>query len=1297
MLLFRRFFGIFLLSFVAFHSAAQGSYRFHNFTISNGLSQSFVTCILQDNQSALWIGTQDGLNRYDGNKFEIFNSEDTKGIENSYINCSVKTSDGDLWFGTGSGLLHFDKTNESFTTYLISKKSLFQVTQIAIDEHQNLWLVVPGEGLFYFDPKIKQFEPIKLILPTKKITEIIVLEKEELLLNSEDKGLFLYDVYNRKSVDLNGSLQRTENRIFRIKRINKKVYFASENGIFQFDRKNWKIYPIVNFEGLENYGITDFLNTKNAWYLATASKGLVTIKKTGERFINAEDIFQNNALLNNNLTALYEDKRGKIWIGSERGISNFDPNHTGFKGISPSVELSKGLPSSNVWSISESESKILIGTDVGLTIWDRKTNSFRHFYRTILSQPFDTERNTAVLSICQIAKNEYLLGCVDGLFRLKIKDETTYYFTKISLSDNEQINRKHNRIYRILKIKDALFLIATRSGAIITNLQGKITVFEHKGTNASNSINAGICRVASRDKFGRIWLATSGGGLNQLIEKNGVYSIVRHPISDILIRYSKDYVTAVEAESTDILWLGTFGSGLIRADLNRSRIDAVNKKNGLANNVIYGLLRDKKGWIWISTNRGISAFDFKSKSVQNFSSLNGLLSDEFNLNAYFKSSNGEFYFGGIEGLNFFYPQDLQVNSGRLKVILSGLIIDKNHITPSSNLMQLKKPISKTQQLELDYKHRSFSLTFHTDDISNPELISYRYQLYGDEVVDKIIGNTNEIAFNSLSSGDYQLKIYARIGNGKWCKPTILNFKIFPPFWNTWWFYLIVLAVVILIAYLAVRARIDAARREQVRLEIKIAQRTREIRQQKNQIEEQSKLLEEEKNKVVEQQKLLQVEKDKAERWLNNTLPSEAVIELKRAGKVQAQSFKTVTVMFTDVVGFSQISERTTPNRLVTKLDVLFQKFDDIISSNRLEKIKTIGDAYMCAGGVPTKNSTNPIDACIAALQIQDHLSKLKFDAIANHKEYWEIRIGINTGPVTAGIIGNLRLAYDIWGSTVNIAQQMEMHGEPGKVTVSKNTFDLVEPYFEFEPRGKVLTKGKTTVEMFTILRIKPELSVHGEGLIPNARFEEIVKLHHFSSIKYYKTEHYVLNILNKKLSPDLIYHSIHHTKDVVKAVERIALLEGVTDEGLFLLKTAAILHDAGFIEQYEHNEPIGARMAKEILPKYGYTEQHINTIVDLIHVTSIPHRPINKLQEIICDADLDYLGREDFEEIADRLRVELRKMGKINSDRVWDEMQVEFLKMHQYFTKTAIESRQKMKMEHLKVVEERLRIGNYKD
>lgn len=207
------------------------------------------------------------------------------------------------------------------------------------------------------------------------------------------------------------------------------------------------------------------------------------------------------------------------------------------------------------------------------------------------------------------------------------------------------------------------------------------------------------------------------------------------------------------------------------------------------------------------------------------------------------------------------------------------------------------------------------------------------------------------------------------------------------FWQTWWFWVLSSVILFFTIFIFIRSRIERSRRNQVRLEVKIAERTREIRLQKTKIEEQNRLIEEEKNKVLQQQALLQTEKDRTEQWLNNTLPSEVVIELKRSGKVKAQGFQQVSVMFTDVVGFTRISDTMQPSRIVSKLDILFQKFDEIIQANNLEKIKTIGDAYMCAGGVPIENSTNPIDACTAALQIQAFMDKLKYEAIADHEDF----------------------------------------------------------------------------------------------------------------------------------------------------------------------------------------------------------------------------------------------------------------------------------------------------------------------
>ena len=173
----------------------------------------------------------------------------------------------------------------------------------------------------------------------------------------------------------------------------------------------------------------------------------------------------------------------------------------------------------------------------------------------------------------------------------------------------------------------------------------------------------------------------------------------------------------------------------------------------------------------------------------------------------------------------------------------------------------------------------------------------------------------------------------------------------------------------------------------------------------------------------------------------------------------------------------------------------------------------------------------------------------------------------------------------------------------------------------------------------------------------------------------------------------LCYHNVSHTKDVLSAVERIALAENITNEGLFLLKSAAICHDVGFLERYEENEEISARFAQQTLPKYGYKEKHIKKIKELIFVTSIPQTPKTTLEKIICDADLDYLGRDDFEEVSSRLRDELKIVGKIKTNKEWDEIQVRFLKAHKYYTQTAKKTRDKKKKENLEKIINRLKEG----
>ena len=1297
---------LFILGFVLAQFAVQGqsAYRFSNFSINEGLSQSSVTCILQDENHALWIGTQDGLNRFDGKQFEVFSSDDSDGLKSEYIKCGIKTDDGRLWFGTANGLSVFDPKTEHFKHFTLPGKIALQIEGICKDQKGILWLATSGKGVVSFDPRTGKFKECPKLTPSRRVHGVYNAQDGGIFVVTEDKGVFITDASKSRSKPLVLPVSAMLNIVQRIVTTDKGItYFCTSQGVYTYMYGSQTLVPSFTNISTEwgMISVTDLVQTNDGTtYIVTSGQGLYTVFPNGEIAKSAHDLLQKNALLFNDINVLFLDDAGTFWAGTKRGLSGFDPTTQGFLGIGPSADLTQGIPKPNVWSFGEDQKGkyIFVGNDMGISRRNRSTGTFEQFYRSDIITALGEGDETAVLSMYVIDQNHILAGCADGLFELRINPDGGYSFNRLELQ-SQAIMQRHNRVYGIVHWKDQKYFLGTKLGALLIDLKTKeVKAFEHRAKHPKESIASGVCRVVYKDVEGKIWFATSSGELSLLSVRNGKPSIRPYEHNALFLKASKDYISSICQTGPHEYWFGTIGSGLMKWNDQTKKLDVFQKKQGLPNNVVYGVLKAGDKHLWLSTNKGLCRFDMYGSKCVNYTERDGLMSNEFNIGAYLKSKNGELYFGGIYGYNYFRPEKLLLKSKDVSVKIVKFKLDKGWLLPGDAGSPLKQPISQTDLITLRYRQRSFSVRFQPSSLSHPDLINYKYILEGADEGEMLIGSSNELRFSSLSPGTYVLKIYARIGEGPWSTtPAMLSIEIKSPFWGTWWFIAIICVVLAVAIRIFVRERINSARRDQVRLEMKIADRTREIRAQNEKIENQRKQLELEKNKVIEQQRLLQIEKDKSEKLLKNIIPESTAEELKNLGRASARAYKTVSVLFTDFVGFTKAAERMSPTELVSKLDVYFRKFDEIIVANGLEKIKTIGDAYMCAGGVPVRNLTNPVDTCLAALQIQHYMATLKYNAIAHNQEYWELRLGINTGEVTAGVIGSERLAYDIWGSTVNQAQRMEMLGEPGKVTVSGNTFKYIEPYFECTFRGKAQSKSKGLIDMYTVDRIKPELSVNGEGVLPNERFHQIVNLHHFSSINYYKAERHIIRVLEQGLSEKLHYHSIEHSIDVVKAVERLALLEGITDEGLFLLKTAATYHDAGFVEQYDKNEPIGARLAEEILPKYGYTEQHINTIKELIYVTQIPHKPNNKLEEIMCDADLDYLGRDDFHEIADRLRRELREHGKIDSDRKWDEIQIQFLTAHRYFTDTAINTRQEKKLENIQEIRDRLERDEYDD
>ncbi len=237
---------------------------------------------------------------------------------------------------------------------------------------------------------------------------------------------------------------------------------------------------------------------------------------------------------------------------------------------------------------------------------------------------------------------------------------------------------------------------------------------------------------------------------------------------------------------------------------------------------------------------------------------------------------------------------------------------------------------------------------------------------------------------------------------------------------------------------------------------------------------------------------LQEQKKRSDELLLNMLPAEIVEELQTKGAATPRVYRSASVLFADIKNFTQWAETLSPNELIDTLQQLFSEFDDVLAANYIEKIKTIGDAYMCAGGLPMKNNSHPFNIVLAAFGLQQAIARLDELRASKGGEPWLLRIGIHTGTVVTGVVGKTRTIYDMWGDTVNIANRLESASEPGRINISAATYEIIKDYFECEYRGKIAAKHKGEIDMYFVNRLKPEYSADETGFLPNEKFQDML-------------------------------------------------------------------------------------------------------------------------------------------------------------------------------------------------------------
>lgn len=436
----------------------------------------------------------------------------------------------------------------------------------------------------------------------------------------------------------------------------------------------------------------------------------------------------------------------------------------------------------------------------------------------------------------------------------------------------------------------------------------------------------------------------------------------------------------------------------------------------------------------------------------------------------------------------------------------------------------------------------------------------------------------------------------------------------------------------------------------------------------------------EKNKALEksfhnaQEELLQCKEwlHKIEKLNNDKNQGDSIRNEKKR-------FDTVTILYIHIQGFSNIvSPDSDLTGQMDKLDNIILQFKEIAKKYHLVRLRTIGDQFICAGGMPEKDIANPIEITLAALEM---LSIVESET--NDEQVWSIQVGIHTGSVVAQVGGRTSSSYEVTGDTLNIASRIGSIGVKNTVIVSAISYEFVKELFDCHYLSLLPVKYQNKIELFAVDGIKPELALDSKRRLSNNVFRTRLMLIRFNDL-----QELILDKLEKELPKHLYYHNVKHTVDVVTECELIGWAEGVKDHPLLLLKTAALFHDTGHIVSYADHEDHSTDIAREILPAYHYSPDEIDEVCRIIMATKLPPKPSDLLESIICDSDLDYLGRTDFIPVSNSLYEELSAQNRMTDLNAWNKQQLKFISSHQYFTKTARELREVKKQEQIERIKQ---------
>jgi len=855
--------------------------RFEHLSSEDGLSQNAGLAFFQDSRGYLWIGTQDGLNRYDGYNFKIFKNDPDNPNSISYnsILAMEEDKDGSIWIGTwGGGLNRYNSVTDTFTRYLPDPKdpaslasgTIFSVKQ---DSNGNIWVATLA-GLDRYNPATDRFEHYKnnpsnpQSLSSDIISVIFEDSNHQLWIGTgangvEGYGLNRFDPSNGKFIhyqhnDADPSSIASNNISSIVEAPDGTFWIATGGfslhggGLDHFDPSTGKaehfMYDPQNEHSLSGDDLMDlWLDPDGVLWIGAWASGLnrMSLSDPGYFTRYQNDPFFPDSLSGNEVWSLFRDRSGILWVGtSHSGINKLPANTGQFSLYRNNPSKPDSLSADAIGAFAEDkEGKIWIATwGGGIDRFDPGNGTFAHYHHD--PQDPNSLSDDLFMDVYVDSHNMVWAGTLGR--GLNLLNPTNGRVTHYLHNPENPTSIADDNVAKLLPDGKGGLWVGTFGGlSHYDPLTNTFTNYINDPANPSSLSNNMVVSLYI-DSRHALWIGTWGGGLNQLDlndplhsnPKTASFTTYLHNADDTT-SLSEDSVWAIHETADGILWFGT-QLGFNRFDPRMGEFKHYMEKDGMPNNSALGILEDDAGNLWITTNNGLAKFDPRSETFMAYDASDGLQSNEFDSNAYFRSKDGTMYIGGINGFNLFHPEDIKPNLITPQVIVTRFDVFNE---PMSVDLTGRAPI------KLNYKQDFISFEFSAFDFQAPQKNQYAYKLEGFDKDWVQAGNRRYITYTNLPGGEYIFRVKASNSDGFWNEQGVsIPVIITPPFWQTWWFNGSLVFVLVTLLAGGFRWRLNSIRAQNVRLETQISERTSELR-------ETNKLLETE----VEQRKRAEAE------------------------------------------------------------------------------------------------------------------------------------------------------------------------------------------------------------------------------------------------------------------------------------------------------------------------------------------------------------------------------------------------------------------------------------------------------